>query len=289
MATPTDYIFTTGTCTRGALYQLIIDKLTAAGWTNISSLSSSDYVVMQSTGNTGDKNLLLNLRDASATAINPTTTTDYCAMSYRLQDTYVPGAAGVAGVFGRPALAWTNLFLAPVAAVTTTLGKDTVCNYHVYADASKLILEIEYPSVTGLGPQVIYMGEPDTMFVSDSASRGVLVACSSNGTTASSAIICNTSDTVASVSSPYAIAVSALLPAGDPNVAGKTMVSSLYYGSASESFRGKLDGIKTAYYSGTNFLTGDTVTIGTQTYYVAITQTTNVTSFPSRAILLRTA
>lgn len=173
--------------------------------------------------------------------------------------------------------------------MTTTLGKDTICSYHVYADASKLILEIQYPSVTGLGPQVIYMGEPDTMFVSDSASRGMLVAVSSNGTTASSAMICNTSDTVASVTAPYAIKLYALLPEGDPNVASKSFPSSLYYGSATESFRGKLDGIKTAYYSGTNFLTGDTVTIGAQTYYVAVTQTTNVTSFPSRAILLRTA
>lgn len=84
MPIPTDYIFTTGTCTRSALYQLIIDSLTNAGWTNIASLASSDFVVMKSTGNTGDKNLLLNLRDASATAVNPTTTTDYCVMSYRL-------------------------------------------------------------------------------------------------------------------------------------------------------------------------------------------------------------
>lgn len=113
MSTPTDYIFTSGTCARSALYQLIIDQLTAAGWTNVASLASSDFVVMKSTSNTGDKNLLLNIRDSSSTAVNPTTTTDYCVMSYRLQDTYVPGAAGVAGVFGRPALAWTNLFLAP--------------------------------------------------------------------------------------------------------------------------------------------------------------------------------
>jgi len=289
MAIPTDYIFTSGTCAKSAIYQLIIDKLTSAGWSNVASLASSDFVVMKSTGNTGDKNLLLNLRDISSTAVNSIVTTDYCCMSYRLQDTYVPGAAGVAGTFGRTALAWTNLYIAPVAAVTTTLGKDTICTYHVYADASKLILEIEYPSATALAPTVIYIGEPDTLFVSDSASRGMLVATSNNGTTAASAMICNTSDTMGSVTAPYSIMLYALIPPGDPNVAAKSFGATAYYGSATESFRGKLDGLKFAYYSGTNFITGDTVTIGTYTYYVAVVASVNITSFPSRAILLRIA
>jgi len=165
MAIPTDHIFTKGTCLKSELYQLIIDKLTAAGWKNVASLASSDYVVMQSTGNTEDKNLLLNLRDTSSTGANSIVTTDYCVMSYRLQNTYVAGDTGVAGTFGRSCLAWTNLYIAPVGAVTTTLGKDTQLIYHVYADASKLILELEYPTPTGLGPVVIYLGQPDSLFL----------------------------------------------------------------------------------------------------------------------------
>lgn len=297
MAIPTDYIFISGTCTKAEVFQLIIDRLTTAGWADVSSSSSTDFVVMKSSANTDDKELILNIRDTSSTNANSIVTTDMCVMSYRLQDTYTPGD-GVAGVFGRPALAWSNLYIAPVASPTVQLGKDTVLNYHVYADKSKLILVLEYPEPTGYSPVVIYLGQPDSLFVSDSASRGVLVAvsCQSSAGTATSAHICNTSDTVASVTTPYAIALSALLPTGDPNVANKTMVSSIYYGSAAESFRGKLDGLKVAFYNAgaANMLTGDTVTVnlpggGTHTYYVVITAVQSASSFPSRAILLRTA
>ena len=286
MAVPTDYIFTSGTCLKSEIYQLIIDKLVAAGWTNVSSLASSDFVVLSSTGNTGDKTLLLNLRDTNASAANSVVSTDYCVMSYRLEDTYTPGASGVAGTFGRSSLAWTNLYLVPVSALTTTLGADTTVTYHVYADASKIILALEFPSATGYGPVLVYMGEPDSIFTSDSASRGVLVAASCQATTAGSAMICNTSDTVAAVTAPYAIALSSLLPSGDPNVANKRMVSSIYYGSASESFRGKLDGLKCMYNVKVN--TGDTVTIGTETYYALVCASSGNNSFPSLALLVRT-
>lgn len=288
MAIPTDYIFQSGTCLKNQIYQLILDKLTAAGWTDISSSPTADFVVMQSPGNTEDKNLLLNIRPTNASAANSVVNTDYCVMSYRLQDTYTPGTSGTAGVFGRPSLAWTNLYLVPVSSLTGVLGQDSVITYKVYADASKIILTLEYPSVTGLGPTVIYMGEPDSVFVSDSANRGCLVACSNNGTTAASAMICNTSDTVASVTAPYAITLYALLPAGDPNVANKRMISSIYYGSATESFRGKLDGIRCAYFNN-NYLTGDTVTIDAETYYVLVAATQGITSFPSKALLVRIA
>lgn len=289
MAIPTDYIFTSGTCLKSEVYQLIIDKLKSAGWTDISSLASADFVVLQSTGNTGDKNLLLNLRDTNAAAANSIVTTDYCVMSYRLQDTYTPGAAGVAGVFGRPSLAWTALYIAPVAAITTTLGKDTTVTYHIYADASKLILVLEYPSVTGFGPTIVYMGEPDTLLVSDSASRGVLVAASNNAVTAANLQICNTSDGAASVTAPYALKTYALLPEGDPNIAGKRIVSPIYYGIAAESFRGKMDGLKCMFYNATTptINTSDTVTMGAEIYYVAIAHSQGNTSFPSRALLVR--
>lgn len=287
MSVPTDYIFTSGTCLKSAVYQLIIDKLVAAGWTDASSLASSDYVVLTSTGNTGDKGLILNIRDVNATPANSVVSTDYCVMSYRLQDTYVAGTTGVAGTFGRSSLAWTNLYLVPVAATTTTLSASTPITYHVYADASKIILLLEYPYASGYSPTLIYMGAPDTTYVTESASRGVLVGVTNNGTTAASVMVCNTSDDQASVTAPYAMATSALLPSYNPNGAGKYAISEIYYGSSTESIRGKLDGVLCAYNS--KLLTGDTVTIGTYTYYVAVCASVNVVSFPSLALLIRTA
>lgn len=287
MAVPTDYIFETGTCLKSAVYQLIIDKLKAAGWVDSSSLASSDYVVLTSTGNTGDKSLVLNIRDTNSSAANSVVSTDYCVMSYRLQDTYTAGTSGVSGTFGRSSLTWTNLYLVPVSATTTTLAAATPITYHVYADANKIILLLEYPSATGYSPTLIYMGQPDTVYVTESANRGCLVGVTNNGTTAASVMICNTSDDQASVTAPYAIATSALLPSYNPNGAGKFAISEIYYGSTTESIRGKLDGVLCAYNS--KLLTGDTMTIGTYTYYVAVCASVNVLSFPSLALLIRTA
>ncbi|WP_371374347.1 hypothetical protein [Sporomusa aerivorans] len=287
MAVPTDYVFASGTCLKSEVFQLIISKLVAAGWTDVSSLASSDYVVLKSTGNTGDKNLILNIRPVNAAAANSVESTDYCVMSYRLQDTYTPGESGVAGTFGRSSLAWTALYLVPVSALTTTLAAATPINYKVYADASKIILLLEYPSATGYSPTLIYMGQPDTVYVTESNNRGCLVGTTNNGTTASSVMICNTSDDQAAVTAPYAIATSALLPSKNPNGAGKYAVSEIYYGSSTESIRGKLDGVLCAYNS--NLLTGDQITIGTYTYYVAVCASVNVLSFPSLALLVRTA
>nr|WP_092074932.1 hypothetical protein [Dendrosporobacter quercicolus]NSL49557.1 hypothetical protein [Dendrosporobacter quercicolus DSM 1736]SDN22638.1 hypothetical protein SAMN04488502_11512 [Dendrosporobacter quercicolus] len=287
MAIPTGYIFQSGTCLKSEIYQLIIDRLVAAGWTDVSGNPATDFVVLKSTGNTEDKELILNIRPTNASNANSVVTTDYCAMSYRLQDTYTPGEAGVAGTFGRSSLAWTALYVAPVASLTTALGADTEVNYHVYADASKIILVLEYPAPTGLGPQVIYMGLPDSLLVSDSANRGMLVGASAYGIATSSVQICNTSDGVASVTAPYNLTTYSLLPPGDPNARNKRMISSVYYGSAAESYRGKLDGIKCMLYTSVN--TGDTVTIGAETYRVLVTHSISYTSFPSRALLIRTA
>lgn len=285
MAIPTDYIFQSGTCLKNQIYQLIIDKLIAAGWEDISSNPATDFVVLKSTGNTEDKDLILNIRPTNASNANSIATTDYCAMSYRLQDTYTPGESGVAGTFGRASLAWTNLYIAPVASLTTALGGDTSIDYHVYADASKLILTLEYPNPTGFGPVVIYMGLPDTLLASDSANRGALVAMSTQGVAATQLQICNTSDGVASVTAPYNLTTYTLLPPGDPNAANKRMVSSIYYGTAAEGYRGKLDGLKCIYYTAVN--TGDTVTIGAEVYRVLVSHSQGNTSFPSRALLVR--
>jgi hypothetical protein len=273
---------------KSEIYDLIINKLIAAGWTNVSSKASTDYAVLTSVGNTGDKSLIINLRDipAAGTAANTVKTSAYCQMSYRLQSSYAPGAVDVAGVFGRPALAWTDLYIAPVAA-SGQVPADTVVNYKVYADLSKIILAIEYPNPTGYSPILIYIGQPDTLLSLDSENRGMLVGATNSATTASSVMVCNTSDGMGSVAAPYALKTYAFLPDGDPNNSNKRMVSSIYYGNALEGYRGKLDGVKCVL--NTKLFTGDTITIGAETYYVLTCHTQGITSFPSQALLVRTA
>jgi len=286
MPVPTDYIFTAGSCQKSEILDLIVNKLKAAGWTDVSSLASSDYIVLKSTGNTGDKNLILNLRkgNAAGTAGRDVDTTAYCQMSYRLQDSYIPGAEGVAGVFGRPTLAWTDLYIAPVAA-NGTLALDTTVNYKVYVDVSKIILAIEYPPATGYSPILIYMGQPDTVYMPESGSKGVLVAVTNGGTTAASAIICNSPDGIGSVATPYAVATAALLPTKNPNNAGKYFDSPVYYQTTTEGMRGKLDGILCM--PNLAALTGDNITIDGDNYYVLVCHAQGITSFPSQVLLVR--
>lgn len=285
MAIPTDYIFTPGTCLKSEIFDLIVNKLVAAGWESVAS-NASDFVVLTSTGNSEDKALVLNLRkgNAAGTAGRDVDTTAYCQMSVRLQSSYVPGADGAAGTFGRPSLAWTDLFIAPVAA-NVTLPMDTSIDYHVYADASKIILALEYPSTLSYEPVLIYLGLPD-VFVVDSDSRGTVLATSCNATTAGSLQVCNTSDGVGQVSTPYALKTYASLPDGDPNMAGKRNPSVIKYGSAAESYRGVLDGLLCVYLNKIN--TGDIVTIEAKKYRALVCHTVGNTSFPSRALLIRT-
>jgi len=287
MAVPTNYIFTSGMCAKNEIYDLIINSLIAAGWTDISSKASTDYVVLSSTGNTGDKALLLNLRDVNVAGSNSVKTTNYNTMSYRLQDTYVPGASGVAGTFGRASLAWSLLDIVPTTSTSGTLAMDTVINYHVYADASKIILALEYPTATGYSPLVFYLGEPDTMYTPETGNKGCLFATTANVPTANGVIICNSPDSVGTVTSPYALTSYGMIAPSEPNVSGKRFPSPILYGSATEGYRGKLDGLLVTV--GSNILTGDTVTIGSQTYYALVCQTQGYVSFPTRALLVRTA
>lgn len=288
MATPTDYIFQNGTCAKSAIFATIITKMTTAGWTNVASLATSDFTVMKSTGVNADKNLLIQLRSTNLSAANDTATTSYSQMSYRLIDTYTPGATGVAGVFGRTALAWTDLFIAPVAAASAVVPPDTTVTYRWYADAGKFIMSIEYPSSLNLAPILMYIGQPDTVKVSEALSAGMIVGTTSNATTAASVLVDNTPVGIGAVAAPYALSTTALLPLTNPNVAGVYFLSDIYYQSATEGIRGKLDGLKTMFNN--KCLTGDTVTdTDGKVYYVLVCQVQGSTSFPSVVLLIRTA
>lgn len=285
MAIPTDYIFQSGTVAKSGIFDLIVSKLVAAGWTSVASLASSDFTVLKSTGNTGDQALVLNLRDTNASNANSVKTTAYCTMSHRLQDTYTPGAAGVAGTFGRPAQVWSPIDIVPTTQTTGTLAMDTVVNYKVYADASKIILTMEYPFATNLGPMVIYMGLPDSLYCTEGASRGVITGTSANST-ANNIGVSNTPSGLGAVTAPYSLLTYATLSPKNPNNAGKYAVSHIYYGSATEGVRGKLDGIYALPLG--NLVTGDTITIGAKKYYALVCQSQGGNSFQSLALAVRT-
>lgn len=287
MPIPTDYIFTPGTCAKKDFYGVIVGALVAAGWTNVASLASTDYEVYTSNGNTGDKALVLNLRKGSlATPANDISTTNFCQMSYRMVTSYTPGAAGVAGTFVRPD-SWRDMFIYPIA-LAGVLANDTVYNYKIYVDKSKVIFSLEFPPALNMLPMVTYLGAPDTQYCLEPGNRGILFASTANNTAAAAnVLIADAPGGLGTLTTPEALPMICTLAPKNPNNAGKYTVSDIYYGSTTEGVRGKLDGVVAMPVA--NVLTGDNITIGSYTYYVLNCATLGVNGFPSLALAVRIA
>ncbi|MGP1408594.1 hypothetical protein [Selenomonas sp.] len=283
-----EYIFSKGTCKKKEIYSLIIDKLKEKGWKDISSKPETDYVVLHSKGVTGDRDLILNLRDRADS--NPSeaysvVTTDYSTMSYRLQSWYMPGGSGESGTFAKPARVWRPWH---IYGTGQAFSKETTLDYYVYVDAGKIILALEYPQSNSIAdPVVFYLGEPDTRFLTESQSRGVLFAASN---TNQGVCITDCPDDLGIKDDVYFLPTYALLATVDPNIAKKYMVSPIYYGSDEEGFRGKLDGVKTVKYIGsapTNLLQGDTLVTEHAKYHCVLPYKLFNVPFPGGAVLLR--
>jgi hypothetical protein len=282
MANP--YIFTTGTCTKKDIYGIIKSTMIAAGWTNISSNAATDFDVLSSMGKDGTKNLVIQMRATNTTGANDTTTTDYCLASYRLINSYTPGAPLTAGIVGRTAETWNALSIAPGIA-TDTISKDTPVTYRYYADASKLIMQLEYPVALGKGPVVLFIGLPDTTYCSEPNSRGLLVASSANANTANSVHITDQPGELAATTASSVRGNICNVTYKNPNSAGKYLLAEIFYGNATEGVRGKLDGLYAI--PNQNVLNGDNIVIGTETYYVAICNSTGNNGLPSLALTFR--
>lgn len=284
-----DYIFTSGTCLKSELYDLIISKLIDAGWQNVSSNPATEYDVLTSKGKNGDRDLVLQLRPlpAAGTAANNVKTSNYCVASFRMQTSYIPGSSGSAGTFGRSSQAWTDLYLVPVSAATGTLPTDTTVNYKVYADASKVIMAIEYPLATTYNPLLFYLGEPDSVFMAEKPHSGMVFATTAMATTAANLLVCDTPQGLGASAAPYAMPLNGFNILKNPNNDGLYFQTGVYYQSSTEGVRGMLDGVLCL--PNMAVQTGNTITIDGKTYYQLVCQTAGNNSFPYPVLLVRTA
>lgn len=262
-----DYIFTSGTVQKNQVYQKIIDSFISAGWTNISSNPATDFDVLKSVGEAGDKNLIIQLRPGNATNVNPITTTDYNVMSYRLIGDYTPGAPGVAGTTTRSAEAWTLLYIIPTA---TTVPQTTIMTYYMHVNKNRLIISLETPPAVGQAPIVHYIGLPDTVWCTESGSRGLLVASSAYPKTNVTLHITNTPQEVASETASSTRTLYVQLAPKNPNAAGLISHSEVTYGNTAESWRGKLTGLYQLPNGGIS--NGDTYNIGTRKFRAIVAQ-----------------
>jgi hypothetical protein len=280
-----DYIMTAGSCLKSNIYKTIRDAMIAAGWQDVSSLASTDFSVMYSPGKDGSRALYLQMRPQNYVGTNSVETTDYSHISFRMLDTYTPGAAGVAGTIPRNANAWYDLALIQEAYTGVTVPQTSTIDYRLYVDLNKVVFLIIPPSSYGLYPILHFIGLPDTLFANEPLSRGMIWAgsyLSAHGT-AQTITVSNTPGGVAAAAAPYTEPLYCQLAPKNPNAAGAYSISEIYYGNTTEGIRGKIDGIYALPYQ--NIVNGDILTIGTSKYQVIYGP--GPTSFPTTAIAIK--
>jgi hypothetical protein len=277
-----DVLFTMATSQKNQMYTTIINAFIAAGWENISSNAAVDFDVLRSPGESGDKTLTIQLRATSPTNTNSTLTTDYNVASYRLIESYTPGAPGVAGVFGRPTEAWNTLYLLPTV---NLIAGASVLTYFINVNKNRMIIVIESPPALSLSPITHYIGLPDITFASEPGSRGLLVASSAYAKLALGVHITNTPGEVASEPLSSTRAVYCQLSPKNPNSAGIYSFSEMKYGSTTEGFRGKLNGILTMPVGGIN--TGDIINVGAKQFRAIVNHVAAPNTFPSVVLVIQ--
>ena len=252
----------------------------SAGWNDVSTAPATDFVVMHSKGESGDKDLFIQLRPTNVSNANSTETTDYNVMSYRFVEGYE------AGVFTRSSEPWNAIHLAPTTTNIALTGElELTCFYHV--NKNRIIMVIETPVSTAYGAVLFYLGLPDTTYTTESGSKGVVYATSAYPRTNQTLQISNATDGLPSDSASSTRSLYSTLSPKNPNSAGLFTISEILYGSSIEGIRGKLDGIYQMPNGNVN--NGDVITIGAKEFRVVVTQAvSSQNSFSSSTFVIQT-
>jgi hypothetical protein len=272
-----DYIFTQGTCLKSEFFSVLKGIFTAAGWVDISSNAATDFTVMSSTGEGGDKALIFQMRETNLSNANSIVTTNYSHMTVRLPGSYTPGTTGVAGTFARAAEIWRTFAIIPVTASSSLYAPNTPLTYYYHANKNRVIIIIESPATTGIAPVIHYFGLPDVQYASEPASRGLLYATSALATLASNVLVTDTPGEAASEIAAVSRPVQIQLTPKNPNAAGKYHISDIFVGDVSEGLRFNLSGLYALPNQG--IVNGDIITVGTKKFRVVLTQAQSNSSF----------
>lgn len=278
-----DYILQEAKCTKAELFSKFIGLLIGAGWKDVSSNPTTDFVVLNSTGESNDKDLFIQFRPTNVSNSQPIETTLYGVMSYRLINEYTPNEnMGTAGTFGRTtAEAWKPLYIAQ--STTANLPLDLELTYRYHVNKNRIIFLIETPESMNLLPVLWYIGLPMNTFTSEPKSRGVVAMSSyysgySNSVHISDAVAEMPSLTTSTSKTNYCA-----LPPKSPNSAGIHTPSELLYGDTSEGLRGKIDGI---YFLPANSISnGDTLSLGSKRFRASVLASGSNNSFPSLVVI----
>lgn len=276
-----DIIFSTGTCKKKDTITTLVNLMKTAGWQDVSSNPTTDFIVLKSKGEAGNKDLFIQFRAGNTTNASPIDTTDYNVASYRLMESYTPGASGVTGVFGRPTEAWRVLYIAPTTAL---ISQEVTMTYYYHANKDRIIFVVETPESLAYGPVTHYFGLP-TSFVNEPGSRGVVAVSSAYGVTANTVLVTNAAGELPPDAASSTRIIYATLPPKSPNSAGKHTPVEMFYGNTTEGVRGKLDGVYVLPAGGVN--NGDTLNVGIKKFRAVVNGVGSTNSFPSTTLIIQ--
>jgi hypothetical protein len=248
-------IFKTELVTKKDWYARIKQIMIEAGWENISSKPSVDYDVMFSTGESGDKSMVIQMKEFYTTAPEAMSNSAQRTLDMRLPLTYTPGAPGVAGVFGRPTEPWRYCLV-----VFGTAEKEVQFYIHYHCNKNRLILFNEFPTGMNSVPNSIgtvqYLGISDQSMGENNISAPIIGASQwySTGTLMAAGHPASTK------SGAYAISITIDMPPVGVglNSAGQRFMSRIAYSSPEDGVRGFIDGVY-GLDTSTKLITGDKV------------------------------
>lgn len=259
----TDYLFNKTTTTKGEFLATVVRLLTDAGWTNVSSLPRTDFYVLNSKGVNNDKNLFIQLRDyGTPGTVYNVTTSNYPVFSYRLIDNYTPGVTGVGGTTTRASLVYSDAYIGQLSYNSTAITKSDTLELYYYVDANGISMIICPPASCEIGSVFFLIRDNIGAIAKSSGSRGLAVATYAQ----SYIMIDDTPDNMSRNNTPYIQSVYSVKSPKNPNADGIYVMSEIIYGSSSEGYRSRLDGVYAL--PAQNIIAGDTIKVGNDTYTV---------------------
>lgn len=273
-----EIIYSTVQIEKKDLFDTIINLMKGEGWEDISSNSTSDFIVLHSKGIDGDKDMYIQMSDAYAnTQTYSMKTTGYSSMQVRLAGKYIPGEGSTAGSFEKTSEPWRLVWAAQQPYNSAALPANAMITLYYYVDKNGFVGYVDTPQTITLRGNLIYLRNPEIEYCPSTASNG-LVIYHSEGMLAE-----RYSDNTANTNAKNSVQLTqyCILSPTNPNLNGEYAMSELLLGNTSEGVRFKINELY--FLPAKNILHGDEINVGDEVYKVF----SIYTGLPSTFIAMR--
>lgn len=255
-----DVIFQSEKVLKKDLFPRMISLMESAGWVDVSSRPSTDFIVMKSSGISGDKELCFQIRPTDRSNRNDVTTTSNNMFSIRLIRDYVSNVIGQSGSTTRSNETWYNVRLA-----RTNYPLEDVFTLYYYVDKNKGVFVFEPPDSPHNTSEFFYIGLP-TSFINENKNSGLITFATYLRSTSS------LSDRALVTDNPYVLYKNSYNlnlytdSLGFNNPSYSTFyLNEINYGNHTEGIRGRVDELYTIR-NNSKFVDGDIVKLNEKKY-----------------------